>query len=80
MRVNSALGQVGLSQVGPGQLGPLIDRPGPILSTFFHKGCQYGVCFIHKNVKQKFEGIMIGSIYIAGLSILFHSTGLTSLL
>ena len=35
MRVKSALGQVGLSQVGPGQLGPLIDRPGPILSTFF---------------------------------------------
>ena len=35
MRVNSALGQVGLSQIGPGQLGPLIDRPGPILSTFF---------------------------------------------
>ena len=30
MRVNSAL-----SQVGPGQLCPLIDRPGPILSTFF---------------------------------------------
>ena len=33
--------------------------------------------FYKKNVQQKFEGIMFGSIYIAGLSILFHSTGLT---
>ena len=42
------------------------------------KGYQYEVCFIYKNVQQKFEGIMFGSIYIDGLSILFHSTGLTS--
>ena len=39
---------------------------------------QFAVCFIYKNNLQKFEGIMFGSIYIAGLSILFHSTGLTS--
>ena len=29
---------------------------------------------MHKNVKQKFEGIMIGSIHIAGLSILSDFT------
>ena len=80
MRVNSALCQVGLSQVGPGQLGPVIYGPGSVLPTFFHKGCQFEVCFIYKNVQQKFVGIMIGSIYIVGLSILFHSTGPTSLL
>ena len=34
MRVNSALGQVGLSQVGPDQLGPVIYRPGPIRLLF----------------------------------------------
>ena len=32
-----------------------------------------------KNVQQKFEGLMFGPIYIVGLSILFHSTGPTSL-
>ena len=31
MRVNSALGQVGLSQVVPGQVGLVRSRPGPIL-------------------------------------------------
>ena len=59
MRVNSASSQVGLSQLGPGQLGPVM------------------CFFLYKNVQQKFERIMFGSIYYAGLSILFHSTGLT---
>ena len=36
------------------------------------------MCFIYKNVQQKFEGIMFGSIYLAGLAILFHSKGLAS--
>ena len=36
-------------------------------------------CVLYINVQQKFEGIMIGSIYIAGLSNLFQSTGTTSL-
>ena len=81
MRVNSASSQVGLSQVGPGQLGPVISYilptifPAIFIRTgipYFHQGYQYEVCFIYKNVQQKFEGIMFGSIYIAGLSILFH--------
>ena len=53
----------------------------PILPTIFPAifiRDKYEVCFIYKNVQQKFEGIMLGSIYIAGLSILFHSTGPTS--
>ena len=53
----------------------------PILPTIFTAifiRDKYEVCFIYKNVQQKFEGIMLGSIYIAGLSILFHSTGPTS--
>ena len=75
MRVKSALGQVGLSQVGPGQLGPVISV-WSYIAYYFHKGCQYEVCLIYKNVQQKFEGIMFGSIYrpIVGLSILFHPT------
>ena len=51
MRVNSALGQVGLSQVGPGQLGLENISALSYLPTFFHKGCQYEVCFIYKNVQ-----------------------------
>ena len=36
------------------------------------------MCVLYiKIVQRKFEGIMLGSIYIAGLSILFHSTDLT---
>ena len=78
MRVNSASSQVGLSRVGPSQLGPVISYNAYYFTRYFHKGYQYEVCFINKNVQQKFEGTMFGSIYIAGLSILFHSTGLTS--
>ena len=78
MRVKSASSQVGLSQVGPGQLGPVISYIAYYFPRYFHKGYQYEVCFIYKSVQQKFEGIMFGSIYIAGLSILFHLTGLTS--
>ena len=78
MRVKSASSQVGLSQVGPGQLGPVISHVAYYFLSYFHKGYQYEVCFLYKNVQQKFEGIMFGSIYVAGLSILFHSTGLTS--
>ena len=78
MLVNSTSSQVGLSQVGPGQLGPDISYIAYYLPCYFHKGYQYLVCFIHKNVQQKFEGIMFSFIYIAGLSILFHSKGLAS--
>ena len=78
MRVNLASSQVGLSQVGPGHLGPVISYIAYYFPRYFHKGYQYEVCFIYKNVQQKFEGIMFGSIYIAGVSILFHSTDLTS--
>ena len=56
MRVKSALDQVGLSQVGPGQLGPVIYRSGPIMPTInFHEGCNYEACFIYikKNFQQK---------------------------
>ena len=75
MRVNSALSQVGLSQVGPSQLGPVITY----IAYYFHKGYQYEVCFIYKNVQQKFKGITECLVLsIVGLSILFHSTGLTS--
>ena len=72
-------GQFGLeSSRPPGQLGPVISYIAYYFPRYFHKGYQYEVCFIYINVQQKFEGIMFGSIYIAGLSILFHSAGLTS--
>ena len=74
MGVNSASSQVGLSQVGPGQLGPVISYIAYYLPRYFHKGYQYEVYFKYKNAQQKFEGIMFGSIEIVGLSILFHST------
>ena len=77
MRVNSASSQVGLGQVGPGQLGPVISYIAYYFPPIFIRD-KYEVCFIYKNVQQKFEGIMLGSIYISGLSILFHSTGPTS--
>ena len=75
MRVNSAS-----RQVGPSQRGPVISYIAYYMyfPRYFHKGYQYEVCFIYKNVQQKFKGIMFGSIYISGLSILFHSMGLTS--
>ena len=73
MRVNSASSQVGLSQVGP-----VISYIAYYSPRYFHKRYQYEVFFIYKNVQQKFEGIMFVFFYIAGLSILFHSTGLTS--
>ena len=63
MWVNSALSQIGLSQVGPGQLGPTI-LVWSYNAYYFREGCRYEVCFI---LKQKFEGIMFGSIYIVGL-------------
>ena len=78
MRIKSASSQVGLSQVGPGQLGPVISYIAYYFPRYFDKGYQFEVCFIYKNFQQKFKGIMCGSIYIAGLSILFHSMGLTS--
>ena len=57
MRVNSALGQVGLSQVGPGQLGPIIYNGLVIFCLLFHKGCQYELCFIYimfsKSLREK---------------------------
>ena len=66
MRVKSVLGQVGMSS-RPGS-----TRPGYIgLAYYFHKECQYEVCYIYKNVQQKVERIMFGAIYIVGLSILF---------
>ena len=71
MRVNLALGQVGLSQVGPGQRGPVIYQPCPILPTFFIRDASMRCVLYIKNVQQKFEGIMFSSIYIIGLSILF---------
>ena len=67
MRVNSASSQVGLSQVGPGQLGPVISYIAYYFPRYFHEGYQYEVYFIYINVQQKFEGIMFGSIFIAGL-------------
>ena len=81
--VSENAGQLGLESSRPEPSRPGSTRPGYILycllfSPYFHKGYQYEVCFIYKNVQQKFEGIMFGSIYIAGLSILFHSTGLAS--
>ena len=76
MRVNSALGQVGLSQVGP-----VIYRPRDIclvlFDNFFIRDASMRCILYIKNVQQKFDGIMIGSIYIVGLSTLFHSTGPT---
>ena len=68
MRVNSALCQVGL----------VISAWWTYIAHYFHKGCQYEVCFIFLKclvVQQKLEGVMFGSIYIVGLSILFYSTG-----
>ena len=38
MRVNSASSQVGLSQVGPGQLGPVISYIAYSFPRYFHKG------------------------------------------
>ena len=49
-----------------GQLGPVISDIAYYFPRYFHKGYQYEVCFKYKNVQQKFEGIMFGSIYIAG--------------
>ena len=59
MRVKSASSQVGLSQVGPGQLGPVISYIASYFPRYFHKGNQYEVCFISKIVQQKFEGLML---------------------
>ena len=73
MRVNSALGQV-----GTGQLSLVIYQPGPICLLFFTRDASMRCVLYIKNVQQKFDGIMFGSIYIDGLSILFHSTGPTS--
>ena len=74
MRVNSALGQVGLSQVGPGQLGPVYISALFYLPTFFIRDAIMR-CVLYIKCSAKVEGIMIGSIYIVGLSILFHLKG-----
>ena len=76
-------------QLDLGSSRPESSRPGSTwtgnisawsyFAYFIHKGCQYEVCFIQKYVQKKFEGIMIGSIYIVGPSILSHSTGPTAL-
>ena len=71
MRVNSTLGQVGLSQVGP----RVIYQPGLTMPTFFTRDASMSCVLYIKSVQQKFEGIMFGSIYIVDLSILFQSTG-----
>ena len=42
-----------------------------IFSTIFIRDSSMRCVLYIKNVQQKFEGIMFGSIYIAGLSILF---------
>ena len=64
------------AQLAPGEKR-LVCIPAQHHEQRSNPGPQYGVCFVYKNVQQKFEGIMFGTIYIAGLSILFHSTGLT---
>ena len=60
MRVKSALGQVGLSQVGLGHLSQSF-RPGHslLLSINDASTILVGMCFI-KTVQQKFEKIMFG--------------------
>ena len=63
MRVNLALGQVGMSQVGLSQLGLVLYS---LLFSFKDASAiLVGMCFIQKkkkNVQQKFEGTMFGPI------------------
>ena len=57
-------------------LGPL--GPRSYFAYFFIRDASMN-CDLYIKCSAKVEGIMIGSIYIAGLSNLFQSTGPTSL-
>ena len=66
MRVNSALGQVGL-----GQLGPVISAWSYIAFYFQLRMAVlfWLVCVSLKNAQQKFEGIMFGRISVYRWSV-----------
>ena len=62
----------------PGSTRPGYIRLVLLLPSIFIRGARMRCVLYIKNVQQKFEGLMFGPIYIVGLSILFHLTGLTS--
>ena len=66
MWVNSALGHVGLSQVGLCHLGLVLYS---LLFSIKDASTILVGMFYSKNVQQKFEGILFGATYIAGLTI-----------
>ena len=67
-------GELDLGRNDPDSLYPMLPT---IFLAIFARVTSMRCVFLYKNVQQKFERIMFGSIYYAGLSILFHSSGLT---
>ena len=70
-------------QVSLGSSWPESSWPGYIglillLPSIFIPGARMRCVLYIKMFKKKFEGLMFGTFYIVGLSILFHLTGPTS--